>query len=96
MARRDRREEPVRIRADGDRWKVRLGERSATPGIRVVLFFCETTDQRPYRVVEVPEARVSAASDLADLSAGEVRELWEAAASMDYPRTYHGSTPAPE
>ena len=40
----------ARIKADGDTWKAQLGEEG---GGRVVLFFCTTTDQRPYRVVEI-------------------------------------------
>lgn len=96
MARRESRDERVRIKADGDTWRGRLGERPTTPGTRVVLFFCETTNQRPYRVVEVAEERVPDASGLADLPEEELRELWEAAVSMDYPRTFHRSTPSPE
>ena len=54
----------VTIKADGDRWKVRLGQDRPRPGIRVVLFFCATTDQRPYRVVEVPEDRFDTQDDV--------------------------------
>jgi hypothetical protein len=73
------------IKADGDRWRVRLGNERPHPGVRVVLFFCETTDQRPYRVVEVPEERISSPEDLERLSDAELLELYRQSASMDYP-----------
>ena len=46
------------IRADGDRWKVRLGRERPRRGVTAVLFFPVTSDQRPYRVVEVPEDEI--------------------------------------
>ncbi len=76
----------AKIKADGDRWKVRLGRDSRRPGLRPVLFFCETTDQRPYRVVEVPEDRFCAQADVDALSSGELRELFDRSTSLDAPR----------
>lgn len=78
----------VTIRADGDTWRARLGGRGKE---RAVIFFCVTTDQRPYRVVPVGDP-LSAETDLEALSAPELRELYDGSRSMgaptDYP-TYH-------
>ncbi len=74
------------IKADGDRWKVRLGRDRRRPGTKVVLFFCETTDQRPYRVVEVPEDRFSSQDDIEKLSRRELMALFRASTSLDVPR----------
>lgn len=74
------------IKADGDRWRVRLGKDRPRPGIRVVLFFCETTDQRPYRVLEVPEDRFELQDDLESLSRTELRQLYRQSTSLDSPK----------
>jgi hypothetical protein len=73
------------IEADGDRWRVRLGNDRPRPGVRVVLFFCETTDQRPYRVVEVSEERFRTQADVEGLSSEETLELYRGSVSLDYP-----------
>lgn len=70
------------VEADGDRWIVRVGERREAPGVTTVVFFCETTDQRPYRVAEVPEERVAEADDLEALSERELVEIFRASGSM--------------
>lgn len=77
-----------RIRADGDRWRVRLGSESAGPDLQTVLFFCETTGQRPYRVVEVPRDRLPGPEALEALSEGDLSELFQASRSLDFPRSY--------
>lgn len=74
------------IKADRDRWKVRLGEDRPRPGIRVVLFFCETTGQRPYRVVEVPEDRFGSQEDIDRLTPAELAELYRDSHSLDFPK----------
>lgn len=73
------------VEADGDRWVVRVGERPEAPGVTTILFFCETTDQRPYRVAEVAEDRVSDAGDLEALSERELLELFGSSGSMGTP-----------
>ena len=82
------------IKADGDRWRVRLGEDRPHPGVRVVLFFCETTDQRPYRVVEVPEERFESQADLERLSDAELLELYRGSVSLDFPHLRSDEVPA--
>ncbi len=74
------------IRAAGDKWSVRLGE--SREGLRAVLFFCVTTDQRPYRVVEVPAERIDGPDALERMPEPELKELFAASSSLDYPRTY--------
>jgi len=73
------------IKIDGDRWKVRLGEDQPKPGVRVVLFFCEPTGQRPYRVVEVPEDQFASQDDLEKLSGKELLGLFQRSVSMGLP-----------
>ncbi len=75
----------AKIKADGDRWKVRLGQDRPRPGMRVVLFFCETTNQRPYRVVEVPEDRFDSQDDIEALGTDELLALFEDSTSLDSP-----------
>ena len=72
-------------RADGDVWSVRLGEASERAGFRTLLFFCVTTNQRPYRVVEVPEERLSDQEALHELDDAALEELFRASRSMGYP-----------
>ncbi len=73
------------IKVDGDRWTVRLGRDRPRPGVRVVLFFCEPTGQRPYRVVEVPDGRFNSQDDIEGLSRGELLELYRLSTSLDSP-----------
>lgn len=68
---------------------MRLAERPSLDGSRAVLFFCVTTDQRPYRVVEVPPDRIADEGALERLSDDELRELFAESRSMDFPRNYH-------
>jgi hypothetical protein len=75
----------AQIKIDGDRWKVRLGEDRPRPGKRVVLFFCQPTGQRPYRVVEVPEDRFASQDDIEKLPKDELLNLYNESTSMDVP-----------
>lgn len=74
------------LKAEGDRWTARLGE--ARGERRPVLFFCTTTDQRPYRVVEVEASRFASDDDLEALGGDELGKLFEASRSMGAPRGY--------
>lgn len=76
------------IRIDGDRWKVRLSRQRSAPGRRAVVFFPVTSDQRPYRVVEVAEDRLSEDDPLGALSDRELLEMYRSGSSMDFPHTY--------
>lgn len=76
------------IRADGDRWRVRLSADPPSPGIQALVFFPVTCDQRPFRVVEVPEERVGGEEALEALSERELRELFDEASSMGFPHSY--------
>lgn len=76
----------ARLKADGDVWTARLG--AARGDRRPVLFFCTTTDQRPYRVVEVETSRFATEADLEALDADELRALFAASRSMGAPREY--------
>lgn len=75
-----------RLKADGDAWSVRLGEASEREGFRTLLFFCVTTNQRPYRVVEVPEERLADQDSLGELDDAALAELFRASRSMGFPR----------
>lgn len=76
------------IRIDGDRWRVKLGEELPRAGRRAILFFPITSDQRPYRVVEVEEDRVSGPTALAALSERELLRLFRESSSLGAPRSY--------
>lgn len=76
------------IRIDGDRWKVRLSRQRSGPGRRAVVFFPVTSDQRPYRVVEVDEDRISGDDPLGALSDQELRAMYHEGSSMGFPRSY--------
>jgi hypothetical protein len=76
----------AQIKTDGDRWKVRLGEDRPRPGVRVVLFFCESNGQRPYRVAEVPANSYTSQDDLEKLTTEQLQELYRASHSLDFPR----------
>lgn len=75
----------AQLKAAGDVWKVRLGDDRRRPGVRVVLFFCQPTGQRPYRVVEVAADRFTSQQDIDGLSRKELLELYEQSHSMDSP-----------
>jgi hypothetical protein len=75
----------AQIKVDGDRWKVRLGDERPKPGTRLVLFFCEPTGQRPYRVVEVDENRFASQDDIEKLSSKDLLALYKESTSMDVP-----------
>lgn len=75
----------ARLRADGDTWKVWFGGSEEEPA---VLFFCETTDQRPYRVARVAAGRFSGDEDLERLSKDELRALFQSSRSLGAPTEY--------
>ena len=77
-----------KLKADGDVWSVRLGEPSGRPGFHTLLFFCLTTNQRPYRVVEVPDDRLADQADVEGLDDAALQELFRASRSMGYPRDF--------
>lgn len=76
------------MRIDGDRWKIRLSRQRSGPGRRAVVFFPITCDQRPYRVVEVDDDRLSGDEPLRSLSDQELREMFRQGSSMGFPHTY--------
>lgn len=73
------------LKADGDTWRVRLGGTGHEP---VVLFFCATTDQRPYRVVRVASGRFSGDEDFGALSEDDLRALFQSSRSLGAPVEY--------
>ena len=74
------------IKADGDTWRAELGDEGS--GGRVVVFFCATTDQRPYRVVEIEAGQYTGETGLDEASAEEVQALFDASRSMGAPKDY--------
>ncbi|WP_419163553.1 hypothetical protein [Candidatus Palauibacter sp.] len=74
----------MRIKAQGDTWRAEIAEEG---GERVVVFFCTSTDQRPYRVVRV-DADQYAGSDFEDITEEALEALFEASRSMGIPREY--------
>lgn len=76
----------AQIKVDGDVWKVRLGQERPRPGVRLLLFFCQPTGQRPYRVVEVPEDRFDSQQAVERLPRNELLDLYRQSTSMDIPK----------
>lgn len=74
------------IKIDGDVWKVRLGEERPRPGVRLLLFFCQPTGQRPYRVVEVSEDGFSSQDAVEELSKKDLIALYQRSTSLDIPK----------
>lgn len=72
------------IKADGDTWRARLDD----PGGEAVVFFCTSTDQRPYRVVRVAPGRFAGDAALDGLTPAELKELFDASGSMGAPLEY--------
>ena len=70
----------ITIKAAGDTWEARLGERARSDGLRTVLFFCVTTNQRPYRVSEVAAAELD--GGLEAMSDEALREIFDASGSL--------------
>ncbi|MDP2480492.1 MAG: hypothetical protein Q8W51_04010 [Candidatus Palauibacterales bacterium] len=77
-----------KIRADGDVWRAQLSAHPPRAGVQAVVFFCVTTGQRPYRVVEVPSERVAGLEDLEALSEADLGDLFRQSRSLGSPRTY--------
>ncbi|MDX1394084.1 MAG: hypothetical protein R3195_06830 [Gemmatimonadota bacterium] len=72
------------IRADGDTWRARRGGRE---GERTIVFFCETTNQRPWRVVSIGDGE-DVGEDLAELTEERLMALFERSTSMGAPTGY--------
>ena len=75
----------AKIKADEDTWRAELVEDATGP---IIIFFCTTTNQRPYRVVEIESARAESGLDLQDFSEKELRALFDASRSMGAPKDY--------
>ena len=75
----------TRIKAEGDVWRAELAEED---GERLVVFFCQSTDQRPYRVVRLDPDRHGGSEALQEMPEEELRGLFEASRSMGIPRDY--------
>lgn len=74
----------ARIKADGDTWRAEL---AADGDERIVVFFCTTTDQRPYRVVQVAEDRFTP-EGFDEIAEDELQALFDASSSMGAPKDY--------
>ena len=74
----------ARIKADGDTWRAEL---AADGDDRVVVFFRTTTDQRPYRVVQVAADRYSPDA-FEEIEEEELQSLFDASSSMGAPKDY--------
>ena len=75
----------AKIKADEDTWRAELVEDATGP---IIIFFCTTTNQRPYRVVEIESARAERGLELQDFSEKELRTLFDASRSMGAPKDY--------
>lgn len=76
-----------KIKAAGDTWSARIGEKPSGPQLQTVVFFCVTNGQRPYHVVEVPRSQVGGEDALEGMTEDELRALFDASTSMNFIRT---------
>ncbi len=76
----------VTIKAEGGRWRAEAAQEGGT---HLVVFFCESSDQRPYRVVRVEDDQYQSNEALAAASDDDLAALFEASESLgrrvDYP-----------
>jgi hypothetical protein len=72
------------IKADGDTWRAESGGEGAS---RALVFFCESTNQRPYRVVAIDD-RDGLPEEIDQLSADQLRDLFDRSRSMGAPTSY--------
>lgn len=77
-----------KIKADGDRWAARLSETPPSPDVQAVVFFCVSTGQRPYRVVEVSREALPDEKALEGLSREKLEELFRDSRSMGFPHSF--------
>jgi len=70
------------LKADGDTWRAELGGKAPAEGLRVLVFFCASNDQRPYRVVEVPETEIPDPEALGRLNGDRLLSLFDRSVSM--------------
>jgi hypothetical protein len=71
------------IRADGDEWRVTRDEHDRRRAVDTIVFHCVTNTQRPYRVLELPDAAL-AGRGLDTLSDQELLDLFHRTHVMDY------------
>lgn len=75
----------TRIKADGATWRAEFAEEG---GERLVLFFCTSSDQRPYRVVRAQAVASTGGGDLEAMPEEELKALFAASRSMGIPQDY--------
>ncbi|WP_419948071.1 hypothetical protein [Candidatus Palauibacter sp.] len=75
----------TRIKADGATWRATLAEEG---GEHLVVFFCTSSDQRPYRVVRVDADRYAGSGAFDEIPEEELRALFAASRSMGIPEDY--------
>ncbi|MEX0907348.1 MAG: hypothetical protein WD054_03375 [Gemmatimonadota bacterium] len=71
------------IHADGDTWRVADTGHDPRRAVHTVVFHCLSDNQRPYRVLEVPESQLGARS-FDTLSEAELVGLFSRSHTMDY------------
>jgi hypothetical protein len=71
------------INADGDTWRVTRDEHDRRRAVDTIVFHCVSNSQRPYRVVEVPDAALDGRG-LDTLSEEELTALFGRSQVMDF------------
>ncbi|HEX6309548.1 MAG TPA: hypothetical protein VFZ69_15225 [Longimicrobiales bacterium] len=69
--------------ADGDTWRVSSDTHDARRAVHTVVFHCVSNSQRPYRVVEFPDAALEG-RDIEAMGESELTELFGRSHTMDY------------
>lgn len=71
------------FRADGDTWRVTSEGHDPQHAVQTVVFHCVSNSQRPYRVVQVPEALLGN-RHVDSLGESELSELFGRTHTMDF------------
>lgn len=73
-----------RIKANGEKWDVRLSREEPHSGVTSVIFRCATNSSFGWRVVEVPARQYETEEKVDDLSEDELQALFDRSQPFDY------------
>ena len=71
------------FRADGDTWRVTVGDQDGRRAVDTIVFHCVSNANRPYRVVEVPEPVLNGRG-IDALTEDDLAGLFGRSQTMDY------------
>lgn len=78
-----------RIKANGEKWDVRLSREEPHAGVTSVIFRCATNSSFGWRVVEVPAGQYESPEQIDELPEAELRALFDRSQPFDYAHDPH-------